>query len=214
MKIVDTGSWTIARRCLLLSLIAATAILVWPHSGRSAQASAWQAALTVGSPPPPRAQYGMAADAQGHLYVFGGNAGLSAPLNDFWQFDTTSRTWHALSNAVIPPLVEPHLAVDGEGQVWEFGGITSSPAKHVTPDGHSFGLYVFNPTLATWSDVTPADVHPGVDWPQGREDFGFAYDSQADTLVAFAGETQGDAVLNDMWSYSLRGRVWASVSQL
>jgi Kelch motif len=214
LKIARMGAVWPARRWLWLSLLVAIALAALPHIGKGAQASRWQAAQSVGPLPPPRGQYGMAADALGHLYLFGGNAGLDKPLHDFWQYDTSSATWHALSTDGVPALIEPHIAVDGEGQVWEFGGISMLQGSHFTPDGHSFGLYVYKPALGRWSDVTPGDVQPGINWPQGREDFGFAYDSQADTLVVFAGETQGDAVLNDMWTYSLRGRIWSSVSQL
>lgn len=198
---------------LLLCMLIAGAVLAADGAQGRAMGSAWQAVPWNPPGPAPRSQYGMAADGNGHIYLYGGNAGADVLLGDFWEYDTTSGVWQQLAAGVAPALIEPHLATDAQGNVWEFGGIANPGAGHLTPDGHSFGLYEYQPALSTWSDRTPLDANPGTDWPPGREDFGFAYDSQANALVVFAGEGQGDAVLNDLWTYSIQGGVWTSVAQ-
>ena len=178
-----------------------------------AAGTSWQVAAAGTSGPIARSQYGMADDGNGHIYLYGGSPALNAYLNDFWDYDTTDGAWQQLPNGVVPALIEPHLAVDSQGQVWEFGGVTNPLFPHVTADGHSFGLYEYQPALGAWRDATPDSAQPGVDWPPGREDFGFAFDSLAGNLVVFAGEGQDDAVLNDMWDFNEQTATWTQVSQ-
>ncbi len=195
-----------------LCAMAVTALLAWPAPTIKADAQGWQVVPTAAGPGP-RAQYGMAADASGHIYLYGGNAGLDTPLSDFWAYDTSSGRWQALVNDTVPALVEPHLAVDGQGNVWEFGGIADPGGAHLTEDGHSFGLYEYQPALGAWTDRTPRDAQSGLDWPPGREDFGFAFDRRADNLVVFGGEGEGEFMLNDLWTYRVPSGGWTSVTQ-
>jgi hypothetical protein len=118
-----------------------------------------------------------------------------------------------LGNTVVPELVEPHLAVDAAGDVYEFGGIDDSVASHLSVDGHSYGLYEYDPLHARWTDLTPATVQPDKTWPVGREDHGFAYDPIDNSLVVFGGEGPGNITLNDMWRYALKTHLWTRIIQ-
>src|SRR5581483_6436950 len=181
--------------------------------GRAA-GSGWQVAPANAPAPQPRSQYGMAADGAGHIFLYGGNdyGGVGA-LGDFWTYATATGNWQALTSGTAPPLIEPHLAVDAQGNVWEFGGIADPGAPHLSADGHSYGLYEYQPALSSWSDRTPANAAPGDNWPPGRKDHGFAFDSKANALVVFGGEGPGGGVLNDMWTYSIQHAAWTEVPQ-
>jgi hypothetical protein len=204
------------RRAMLVALLLGALCATEQPSGHAA-APGWQVAPASNTAPQPRSQFGMAADAQGHIFVFGGNdyEGPSSNrlLGDFWQYDTATGDWHALVNDTVPSLIEPHLASDGQGNVWEFGGVTNPGPPHLSADGHSYGLYEYQPALGTWNDRTRANVSPGTNWPPGREDFGFAFDAVANALVVFAGEGQGDVGLNDLWTYSIQHGIWTEVTQ-
>ena len=174
--------------------------------------AAWTS-LDVDSAPPPRSQYGMAADTGGNVYVYGGSGVGGAALGDAWVFRPGDRTWRAIANGVVPPLIEPHLATDAVGNVYEFGGIGNAAGGHFSYDGHSYGLYEYSPASGAWSDLTPPDITPGAGWPLGREDFGFAGDPLTGRLYVFAGEGPTDAPLNDLWTYDLASHRWSEVGQ-
>ena len=108
----------------------------------------------------------------------------------------------------MPPLIEPHLATDAAGKVFEFGGIADPPADHLSFDGHSYGLYEYDPALDAWSDLTRVDAQPGTNWPPGHEDHGFAFDPGSGRFLAFAGEGNEDQSLNDLWSYDETSNTW------
>lgn len=169
--------------------------------------------LPLAAPPPPRSQFGMAADTAGNIYVYGGSSNDGGALADFWVLHPGSHAWVPIANTVVPALIEPHLAVDADGDVFEFGGIGNPTGHHFSYDGHSFGLYEYQPAQEAWIDLTPAHVEPGLSWPGGREDFGFAFDPDRDQLVVFAGEGNGDTPLNDMWTYDLGTSSWQKVAQ-
>ena len=161
--------------------------------------------------PPPRAQFGMTADTTGGLYVYGGRGMNNQTLGDFWHWHATTNRWQRLSSADIPALIEPHLAADGAGNIYEFGGIGSPTGSHFSADGHSYGLYQYLPTLNRWLDRTPAAPHLGTDWPLGREDHGFTYDPATASFWLFAGEGPELRVLNDMWRYTPATQSWQRI---
>jgi hypothetical protein len=163
--------------------------------------------------PGPRAQYGMAADAHGNVYLFGGRAPDNTALSDFWRYSAVTHTWQSLRSFNTAGLIEPHLAVDAGGNVFEFGGIGAGGFAHFSPDGHSYGLYEYLPAQNIWIDRTPPDPALGRTWPPGREDFGFTYDPGTGQFFVFAGEGQGDISLNDMWSYDEQDQTWTQLSQ-
>ncbi|HWE62009.1 MAG TPA: kelch repeat-containing protein, partial [Chloroflexota bacterium] len=124
---VTTAPWPRAARRLapvLLLLALFTAPFRYPAAGaETLHAPHWTQVVSAGVPPIARSQFGMAADAHGNIYILGGRAASSSPLADFWRFIAGSHTWEALPNLIVPPLVEPHLAVDAAGNVFEFGGV-------------------------------------------------------------------------------------------
>ena len=172
----------------------------------------WQQ-RTTDVQPPARSQYGMAADNTGHVYIYGGRGTGGIALDDFWALRPADGSWHQLASGGMPPLIEPHLAVDAAGKVFEFGGIADPPADHLTFDGHSYGLYEYEPALDAWTDLTRVEAQPGVDWPPGREDHGFAFDPASGTFLAFAGEGNQDQSLNDLWSYDETTNTWTQRQQ-
>lgn len=211
---------------LLLSL--QVILLALPGAARAAPlngASSW-ARVTSRShlQPPPSVQYGMVTNPQGTIFVFGGNSNTGAQC-DFWSWNPHSSTWTQLNNAGMPALIEPHLAADPRGHIYEFGGITGTNAASITgttsisettdvsPDGYSFGLYMYDPATGNWQNLTPQQVAPGVNWPAGREDFGFTYDPGTAALWVFAGVGSGTINLNDLWRYTLQTRRWTRIAQ-
>ena len=214
--------WTVPRRLIFLLLAAALGALAaaaLPARLRPAampalatRGAAWTA-LDVDGAPPPRSQFGMAADTAGNVYVYGGSGEGGVALGDAWVFRPGDRTWRPIANGVVPPLIEPHLATDAAGNVYEFGGIGNAAGGHYSYDGHSYGLYEYSPASGAWSDLTPQDITPGAGWPLGREDFGFARDPLTGRLYVFAGEGPTDAPLNDLWTYDLARHRWSEVGQ-
>jgi len=216
------GRGTVIRRLLFLLLAAvlgAVAAAALPGrirplalSALATRGAAWTS-LDVDGAPPRRSQYGMAADTAGNVYVYGGSGEGGVALGDSWVLRPGDRSWREIANAVVPPLIEAHLATDAAGNVYELGGIGSAAGGHFSYDGHSYGLYEYSPASGAWSDLTPPNITPGVGWPLGREDFGFAGDPLTGQLYVFAGEGPTDGPLNDMWAYDLAGHRWSEVGQ-
>jgi hypothetical protein len=182
------------------------------EASKASNAATWTS-LVEQAQPPARTQFGMAIDGAGALYVYGGRGQNSAPLADFWRLRRGETRWQQLSNAIVPPLIEPHLAVDAAGNVFEFGGIARAAVKHVTSDGHSYGLYEYMAARNTWIDLTTPASYPSAAWPPGREDLGFAYDQGSGYFYVFAGEGEDYASLNDMWRYDERAHRWSQIPQ-
>jgi len=83
----------------------------------------------------------------------------------------------------------------------------------MTYDGHSFGLYKYNPALSEWTDQTAADANPDSNWPPGREDHGFTYDASSGRFYVFGGEGAGSQTRNDLWSYNEGNGSWSQIPQ-
>ncbi len=203
------------RRLVTAIALVSTAILFPPHHAhvQAAPLAAWVAEAAHGIQALARSQYGMAVDAGGTIYVYGGRGPDGGELDDFWSWHSADHTWKHLVNNIVPELVEPHLAVDAAGDVYEFGGINQSVGPNLSLDGHSYGLYEYDPIHTDWTDLTPATVQPGKTWPLGREDHGFAYDPMNNALVVFGGEGPGNVTMNDMWRYSLKTHLWTRIVQ-
>jgi hypothetical protein len=180
---------------------------------RATGSAGWTTLPISGQLPPPRSQFGLAADGSGNVYLYGGSGTGNVALSDFWVLQPARGTWQQLPNTVLPPLIEPHLAVDAQDDVFELGGIGNAASGHFSYDGHSFGLYEYTPASGLWVDRTPADVQPGVTWPGGREDFGLTFDLSQNLLYVFAGEGNADIPLNDLWSYNPVSGTWTQIDQ-
>ena len=200
------------RFVLCLTILALSA---WGGETRATAAGpsgTWQQ-LTTDAQPPARSQYGMAADSAGHVYIYGGRGADGTALGDFWVLRPADGSWHQLASGGMPPLIEPHIATDAAGKVFEFGGLANPPADHLSFDGHSYGLYEYDPALDAWSDLTRVDAQPGTNWPPGREDHGFAFDPGSGRFLTFAGEGNEDQSLNDLWSYDETSNTWTQRQQ-
>jgi len=204
----------VCRRLLVVVVLLGAGVAGAGGDLRSAVGGAprWTRIGVEATRPPGRAQFGMAIDGTGSLYVYGGH-GDAGFLDDFWRYDS-AHGWKQLANPVVPPLVEPHLAADAAGDIFEFGGIGDhQQGPHLSPDGHSYGLYEYVPATGMWLDLTRGDAQPGLGWPQGREDHGFAYDRATGMFYLFAGEGQGNVNLDDMWRYDERAGNWVQIAQ-
>lgn len=201
--------------CLILASVVLPSAAQARHSHTTAAANGagWHPIASQTAQPPPRSQYGMAADSAGDVYLFGGSSVDGEALGDFWRLRPATGDWELLQNTVVPPLIEPHLTIDRSGNVYEFGGISRATSGHLSYDGHSFGLYEYVTSAGTWIDLTPETADQGVDWPAGREDHGFSYNADSDSLYLFAGEGPGGVSMNDLWTYSRSSRNWSAVNQ-
>ncbi|MDB5059481.1 MAG: Ig-like, group 2 [Chloroflexi bacterium] len=210
-------SWFAGRRYRRIAVavaivIAGMSIISKPVPARPQSAIGWKQLTSQPNGPPARAQYGMTSNGAGSIYVYGGR-GSNGILGDFWNWSKTTATWLKLDNNGMPDLVEPHLVEDSSGNVYEFGGIGSSTGAHFSEDGHSSGLYKYNPALNQWTDITDPRAAPGVSWPLAREDHGFAYDPVGNAFWVFAGEGPGTRPLNDMWRYDIAAGTWQQIQQ-
>lgn len=199
-------------RPLIALLLVLAASIQGARAGTGVAPASWTR-IAVRTQPPGRGQFGMTVDSAGTLYVYGGRGPTGAPLADFWRLRRGDAGWQRLDSGMLPALVEPHLAADASGNIFEFGGIVEAGGGHVTPDGHSYGLYEYVAAQHRWRDLTTIEAHPAEDWPQGREDHGFAYDAGSGMFYVFAGEGSGAASLADMWRYDERIGIWTQVRQ-
>jgi hypothetical protein len=153
-----------------------------------------------------RTQFGMAAAPDGTMYVLGGHADESgaAALADLWSLKPGGR-WRRFetSGDGPPPLIEPHLAVDRLGRLYEFGGIVDdgSPVDH---------LYRLESAEGQWTDLTDSIVGPR---PPARQDHGFAYDPIGDQLYVFGGDAGDGHQLNDFWRYDVATNRWTDMTE-
>lgn len=199
--------WPVLALVLLLAGVPAGA------GGRAAACAATQRLATA--PLPARVQHALLADGQGHLYVFGGSTrtydltghAVDGPvLGDFWRYDIASERWQPLATAGgPPPLLEPHLARDRAGFIYEFGGWNAAPI------GYSDRLYRYDPRTDRWTMLEPPAPRP-----VGRVDYGFVWEPISDQLYLFAGGT-GDGYgserpLNDFWRYDPGTNRWTDLT--
>lgn len=149
-----------------------------------------------------RQQFGMAAAPDGTLYLYGGASGDRA-LDDLWALPPGGR-WqqlHPPAQDAPPALIEPHLAVDTAGRLYEFGGVGQ--------DGRHFGdLRRYDPGSGRWTLL-----HPTGPAPPPRQDHGFVYDAGGDALYVFGGESSSLDLLNDFWRFDLATGRWSDLTE-
>lgn len=150
--------------------------------------------------PPARASFGMVYDsAADRILVFGGYAPSS--LRDTWSFDLTNHTWTDLSPAISPsPRDLPSMAYDAAADLTVlFGG------DAVNFPGGIDDTWTYDYGTNTWTNVT------GTTAPPARIGGAMSYDSTAQLVILFGGDTYPGAV-NDTWTYDASQDAWANVS--
>jgi hypothetical protein len=163
-------------------------------------ASAETGAAAIGG----RQQFDLVDAPDGTLYLYGGAAGGRA-LDDLWALPVGGR-WQRIEpapgGAALPALIEPHLAVDRAGRLYEFGGVRADGA--LTGD-----LYRFEPGRG-WADLTPTIEGAR---PPPRQDHGFAYDPAGDDLYVFGGDGGALGPLNDFWRFEIGANRWVDLTE-
>jgi hypothetical protein len=161
-----------------------------------------------GGPPPSRAQHAMASDQAGHVLMFGGSDSDGEFLNDLWSYDTRTRVWtevRARGSVKPPALLEPHIVIDTNGDVYEFGGLTELGAL-------SAGLYRFSASDGRWTDLGASAVAARV---PAREDHGWALDPDRRQIYLWGGLGGLDGAvdyMNDFWRYDIATDSWTNLT--
>lgn len=137
-----------------------------------------------------REQIATWVDAQGVLYVFGGEGidtnGVSGELNDLWKYDGGQWTWLGGSNSVGAALVFGGPSgvygtkgtasatnipggrygsvswTDADGNFWLFGGSGIDSQPFMGQIGYLNDLWKYSPAQNTWTWVAGADTFPSV----------------------------------------------------
>jgi N-acetylneuraminic acid mutarotase len=178
-------------------------------------------------------------DNAGNLWLFGGNGydgfGSSGPLNDLWKFNGTAWTWVAGSNQVNQAGVYGTKGVanaantpgarafsarakDGAGNLWLFGGETSTSSLQWND------LWKWNGTAWTWVSGANVASQEGVWGTKGvaaptnivnnRMGASMWIDPQNRLwLLGGSGRYQGGApYFNDLWKYDGTNWTWVAGS--
>lgn len=108
--------------------------------------------------PAPRSSAATWVDVHGNLWLFGGlGAGDSAEpalLNDLWEFIPATGEWLRAAPSVLPAATAPQPRmsaaswVDAMGNLWLFGGTTSTPAGEPLALAD---LWRYNPEAQSWA---------------------------------------------------------------
>lgn len=157
----------------------------------------WSHPTLNGPSPSPRFASVLVDDPAAHgLILFGGQDGLSSPLNDTWLF--SGSTWTKISTPVAP------------SAVWDAAGAYDASAQGVVVFGGCSAGGCLNSTNATWlfRNGTWTDLDPRLAvLPPERGSFGFAADPNASALLLFGGigptarAASGSTRFNDTWEF-------------
>jgi hypothetical protein len=187
---------------VLVTLLTALAPVAQPAAG----ASEWrdESDRTGSRSISARQQSGLAAAPDGTLYLYGGARDGEA-LDDLWRLPPDGR-WERLeppADGAPPGLIEPHLVVDGQGRLYELGGVTAGEVEH------SADLYRYDPAPGHWLDLSAGAEGPK---PPGRQDHGFVYVADQDAIYVFGGQGPDGDVLADFWRYSIASNRWEDLT--
>jgi hypothetical protein len=172
-----------ARQQLLLMAGNTTSFPFWRWTG-----TAWSP--IAGAVPSPRVDPGVVFDRRrARVVLFGGNAGLSQPLNDTWAYDGVA--WSQLFPATVPTArYEPGIAYD--------------PLRdRVVMNGGNGGLQALGETWefdgVDWHQYAGGSLFPGAIAP------GLAYDPERQIIVAVTPATTTTGALRT-WQWD--GATW------
>ncbi len=153
----------------------------WMHGSTGYNGSANYGGAAPGtstSSTTPGARYGSACwtDAEGNLWLFGGQISASAFMNDLWKYNTTTNQWTWISgnntSGIIPGNYgtkntaaasnhpggrggAPASWVDNAGDFWIFGG--AGHASLAAPSGNLNDLWKYDPATGWWTWVSGSD---------------------------------------------------------
>jgi hypothetical protein len=173
--------------------------------GAAAGQPAWQRLGTVEGTLPPRAQHGLAVGHDDVVHVFGGADATGRPLDDLWRLAPTAPGWEQVVPRGAyrpPPLVEPHLVADVNGDLYEFGGLFATGRV-------SNQLFRFDAASQSWVDLRRTTWEAGV---PAREDHGVALDPQHRDIYVFGGLGES-GLLNDFWRYNIEQNTWEDLTR-
>eukprot|EP00884_Botryococcus_braunii_P016719 jgi/Botrbrau1/3730/Bobra.0363s0015.1 len=162
----------------------------------------WQKLQVFGDAPSPRVAHGAAALGR-IIYIFGGRSGIDmgeGALDDFFSFDTSTRTWARIVTEAGPPARSYHaMATDTRtGKVYVFGGCGAGSS------GRLNDLWEFDPAAATWTRL------PSCAEIKGRGGAGVAVDANAAQLFVVGGFAGHE--LGDVYRFDFRAATWDSIS--
>jgi hypothetical protein len=169
-------------------------------------------------PPSGNAMTSMAYDSKNDLVVlFGGSFNNSEVLGDTWIYDYNSNTWTNVTPSFSPPPRDAHaVAYDSQSErIIVFGGrarLTESVVSGYNESDFLHDVWSYNVDTNTWTNVTPAEG------PTGRFFHGLAYDSKADCVLLFGGQTYEifsigtdfAGVMGDTWAFDLEAGTWTN----
>lgn len=137
--------------------------------------------------------------ASGRAYLFGGQAGVIAPLDDLRAWDGAAGAWTDLTPTPRPAIWPGKRAChatawDGKrGRLMLFEGCSPSFLRD---------LWEWSPVTGAWTDRTPPTFPDG--WPKAQAFPGIAFDAAQAVLVAFGGGASSADVpfSDDTFEYS------------
>jgi N-acetylneuraminic acid mutarotase len=146
----------------------------------------------------PPARYGhSAAFVDGHLVIFGGQAGANRYLNDAWAFDSIHGEWIQLSTGAKKPSARAGAA-----------GTTIASSLAISHGLGARGRLDDTWALSSkWTNVTPGSGKR----PPARSEHRLAYLSGPKRMVLFGGRSSR-ALLGDTWLYDPTSLAWTQLT--
>jgi hypothetical protein len=182
--------------------------------------NAWTDLKPARSPPPPN--YGpperpwvMAYDSRADRIVLVGFHDYILPSSETWTYDFANNTWTNMDPSSPPPLRDlPAMTYDSRaGRAVLFGG------EAIHYNGGNWGpptllndTWTYDLANNTWTNMNPPNA------PPMRERHAMTYDSVADRVILFGGQTTPGGIDynsvadNATWSYDLQGNDWTNMS--
>ena len=168
-------------------------------------ADAWSQAHPS-SNPPARHEHAVAFDLESdRLVLFGGLKTAAGPeLNDTWAYDVHTETWtmQAPSGGPLPRCGHAMAYDAGSDLIVVFGGLAWTQATGEYKDNET---WTYDLNTNTWTQKHPASA------PSPRDYAAMAYDSKADRLILFGGESNSGPS-SETWSYDVDTDTWTRLN--